>query len=131
MLGICRGHQLFNVMLGGTLFQDIKSFYKNPLAHDQGEPYHVTSHEVSIKRDTPISAIFSSDSILTNTAHHQAIKDIARGLESFAVCSDGIVEGLYHKSRNNFLSVQWHPEYLYNRFKDHRVIFETFINMCK
>jgi len=131
MLGICRGLQLFNVCLGGTLYQDIKSFYNSSINHDQGEPYDIASHDVSLVKSAPTSNIFSGDTVSVNTAHHQAIKEIAAQLAPFAISPDGLIEGIYHKSRDNFFAVQWHPEYLYLHDGDHRAIFETFVSMCK
>ncbi len=108
VLGICKGAQVINVYFGGTLIQDLPS-------HDHHQPYY-ENHERSdchlfarILPDTPLSDLCYSSEIFINSAHHQAVDQVAKELEVCAYSDDEVIEGLYHKSLP-ILALQWHPE---------------------
>jgi len=111
ILGICRGIQMLNVLLGGTLHQDIPTEVETELIHRQKAPYDQPSHEVTLVKGSPIHQLLGEDVIPVNSCHHQAIKDLAPGLTVMAAAADGVIEAVYHPEHRFFWAVQWHPEY--------------------
>ncbi|MDR0844763.1 MAG: gamma-glutamyl-gamma-aminobutyrate hydrolase family protein [Tannerella sp.] len=112
VMGICRGHQLINVALGGTLYQDIHTgFSANALQHSQPESRDCATHTVTFTgAPSKLRTIFEGkDTIHVNSFHHQAVKDLAPELIATAVSPDGLNEALEHPEYPLF-SVQWHPE---------------------
>ena len=112
VFGICRGHQILNVSLGGTLIIDIPSDVKDHLAH-QCDDYLHCNHLVSVREGTILSRMAGpvADSVTTN--HHQAVDQIAPGLRISAYSSDGVAEALEWESPHGkpfLMGVQWHPE---------------------
>lgn len=118
VLGICRGIQLFNACLGGTLYQDLPSQFRAEgdegyVCHKQGKPYDASIHTVEILPGTLLSdCVKGMTELSVNSLHHQAIKDLAPGLYASAYAPDGIIEGVEMPDKRFFLAVQWHPEYL-------------------
>ncbi len=112
LLGICGGHQLINVVLGGTLIQDIQKENFQPICHEQGPPYHTPGHEIAIKQNTLLHQIFGTERTGVNSSHHQAIEQLGQGLIVNATAPDGIIEGIELPSHSFCLGVQWHPEYV-------------------
>lgn len=132
ILGICRGMQLINVALGGTLYQDINKQVENSLGHCPQEsiadqPYH----RVKIDEGSNLYNIFGKKDIEVNSFHHQSLKDIGKGLKATAYSHDGIVEGVESLERDFLIGVQWHPEKLAEKYPIFKNIFKTFINTCK
>ena len=127
IFGICRGLQLYNVLKGGTLYQDIDKDYKDLKGlHSSDQSFRGYRHEVTIKKDSSLYRIIDRERIKVNSFHHQAIKDLGRGLSISAVCDDGIIEAI---ESEHFIGVQWHPEKL-NDEASFR-IFRAFIEMCR
>lgn len=85
ILGICRGIQLFNVLLGGTLYQDLSTEYPSKIKHTMQKSYNRGVHNVDIFKDTPLFKIIGVDKISVNSYHHQAIKDLAPSLVANAI----------------------------------------------
>jgi putative glutamine amidotransferase len=110
VLAICRGAQLLNVYFGGTLYQDIASQRPTDVHHQQQQPWGERSHEVRVKAGTKLRCIVETDTLLINSFHHQAIKDVAPGLEVTAVADDGLVESVESAEYRWVVGVQWHPE---------------------
>ena len=110
-LGICRGIQLFNVLLGGTLYQDIPSELRSAVTHVKGPPYDVPAHTVRILPRSPLYELLRKEHIEVNSYHHQGINSIAEGLEVMAKTDDGLVEAVYMPDRHYVWAVQWHPEF--------------------
>lgn len=100
ILGICYGMQLINIFFGGTLYQDIKSQLKNSINHKN-------DHAIIIKENLFFP---DRDGITVNSSHHQAIKDVGKGLEVFAKAEDGIIEAIFLKGHPFTMGLQWHPE---------------------
>lgn len=128
LLGICRGQQMLNVALGGTLYTDIPSQYDTPILHDQPDsrqPAHLV-HEVSLTLGSMLAGIIGRDCIRVNSRHHQAVKDLAPGLTVTARASDGLIEGVELSGHRFCLGVQWHPESLLAE-EEHSRIFTSFI----
>ena len=130
ILAICRGAQLVNVVLGGTLYQDIPSEFETKMRHRQEEPPLAYSHEVKVLPDTPLARLFGCDRIRANSFHHQAVKALGRDLGVMAVADDGIIEAFYGTGARYLRAYQWHPERLFDADAYNRAVFEDFIAVC-
>ena len=131
VLGICRGIQLVNALLGGTLYQDLPSQHPSKTEHHQTPPYDVPVHDVIIKKGTPLFDCIGTERIGVNSYHHQAVKELAPDLKAMAESEDGLVEALYLPSSRFFWAVQWHPEFSYKTDENSRKIFEAFVDSMK
>jgi len=131
-LGICRGIQVINVALGGTLFQDIDSEVPSAIEHRQhkeGKDRDDLGHLVSLAPGAhPLRDILGKDSLQTNSFHHQAVKVPAHELEVIATTADGIIEAMWYPGMRFGLAVQWHPEMLSTNYGDHAKIFAAFVS---
>ena len=129
LLGICRGHQMLNVALGGTLYTHIPAQYPSSTEHDTGETgaKDILIHQVTIQPETSLMEIMNADKFQVNSRHHQAVKDLAPGLQVTAQASDGLIEGIELPGHRFCLGVQWHPENL-QRFPEQQKIFSSFIS---
>lgn len=111
LLAICRGPQIVNVALGGTLIQDIPSEVENAFAHNSSNERSSRVHEVTIDPGTRIADAVGQTEIRVNSFHHQAVRDVAPGLKVTARAPDGIVEGVEPLADDWWMmAVQWHPE---------------------
>jgi putative glutamine amidotransferase len=111
ILGICRGMQLVNVALGGTLYQDLPSEQPGRIPHDQPVARNSRTHAVSVSAGSRLQAALDAEMLTTNSFHHQAIRDLAPGLIVTAHADDGVIEGVESAAPDDWLlAVQWHPE---------------------
>ena len=130
ILGICRGQQLLNAVLGGTLIQHLPNTeYHNKKASDR----YIT-HEVRAERGSVFARLYG-ETFVTNTSHHQAIDRLADGLRPTLFSSDGVIEGVEHETLP-ILAVQWHPERMMLSFADDEMadggrVFEYFFSMIE
>jgi putative glutamine amidotransferase len=136
LLAVCRGHQLLNVALGGTLIADISSQVPKALNHQRMDKSREIVHEAALTGGSLLSKITNRQTLGVNSTHHQAVGKIAGPLAAVAVSSDGIVEALELKPELSrrlpfLLGVQFHPERLAEKFAEHRAIFRRFVEMCK
>lgn len=133
ILGVCRGEQVLNVALGGTLYQDVKSQLPGCMAHQQHQIAPYASHKVTIDAGSKLHVIFGSTEIMTNSHHHQAVKDVAEGLVVTARAADGVIEGYEKPDHPYFAAVQWHPERLVEREENaaHKALFKSFVDACR
>ena len=127
VLGICRGIQFVNAVLGGTLYQDLPSQRPSPVEHHQTPPYDVPVHEVTVIKDTPLFDCLGTERLRVNSYHHQAVKDLAPGLEVMAESEDGLVEALYRPGSKFLWAVQWHPEFSFKTDESSKMIFRAFV----
>lgn len=112
-LAICRGIQILNVSLGGTLVQDIPSEWKDPIAHDGEWPRTARVHEVDVTRGSRLARAIGTERPVVNSMHHQAVGAVAPSLATVARAADGIVEGVEWPTDEWWMvGVQWHPEEL-------------------
>ena len=112
-LAICRGIQLVNVALGGTLIQDIPSECPSSIDHDQAKARQMRVHDVSIEPRSALAAATGDTCISVNSSHHQAVARVGEGLRVTARSADGIVEGAEWVGDDWWMmAVQWHPEEL-------------------
>lgn len=111
ILGICRGMQLMNAALGGTLYQDIDSQMENTcIKHSQDLDRGFASHTVHITKDSLLYTLFQTETLPVNSFHHQAIKKQAPGFRVTAWSTDGVAEAIESTEYKSMLGVQWHPE---------------------
>ncbi len=127
VLGICRGIQIINAVLGGTLYQDIPTQHPSETEHHQTEPYENPVHEVKIIAGTPMHQCLAKDCLAVNSLHHQAVRQLAPVLEAMAVSPDGLVEAVYMPEKKFLWAVQWHPEFSYKTDDQSRRIFRAFV----
>ncbi len=125
VLGICGGHQLINVALGGTLIQHIPDELPSEIQHEQPNPRHEASHPVKIITDTFLYKLIGEKTISVNSAHHQAVKKLAGDAVLNAIAPDGIVEGFEVPAYKFCLGLQWHPEFLIT--SSDKIILNAFI----
>ena len=113
LLGICRGVQILNATLGGTLYQDLATQVDGALHHRDWERYELVEHEVHVTPGTLLARLYGDDPLLVNTIHHQAVRDVAEGFEVSARAPDGVVEAIERVNDRAWLvGIQWHPEWL-------------------
>ena len=129
VLGICRGLQFINAFLGGTLWQDLPSQHPSDIVHRQGKPYGVPTHKVMLDGD--LKTLLGKDIIEVNTLHHQATKELGKGLTPMAIAPDGIIEAARLENKFFVWGIQWHPEYMFKTDPDSLTIFSSFIHHCK
>lgn len=111
IFGICRGLQVMNVALGGTIYQDIYSQIDGKLIkHSQDLDRAYASHLVNLEEDSMLSQIINATTLPVNSFHHQAIKDVAQGFKVCAIASDGVIEAIESTEYKSMIGVQWHPE---------------------
>jgi putative glutamine amidotransferase len=126
LLAICRGHQILNVALGGTLYQDVPSDLPAALPHSTHD-FGLIAHRIQIISGTLVHAILNADAIEVNSLHHQAIRDVAPGAQVTARAPDGVIEGIALSGQPFALAVQYHPEGLIATHDHARRLFAAFI----
>lgn len=131
VLGICRGIQLINAVLGGTLYQDLPTQHPSPLCHRQKAPYDAPSHEVRIVEGTPLQVLLGKTGTGVNSCHHQAIHALAPCLKEMAMSADGLIEAVYMPEKRFVWAVQWHPEFSYKVNPDSVKIFRAFVSAAQ
>ena len=112
LLAICRGFELLNAILGGTLYQDIETQRPDSLYHPCYDTPADQVHAVTVLPDTRLMAIEGSAEVRVNSRHHQGVQTVGQGLTVSALASDGLVEGLELSGHPFAVGVQWHPETL-------------------
>jgi len=131
VLGICGGEQALNVVLGGSLYQDIAVQVPTAGEHQQSKNKTEGGHRVTISDGTRLRAIVGRSSLEVNTTHHQAVKQLGKGLISDAIADDGLIEGIEATHSRFVIGVQWHPEVLAPRRQAHRRIFDAFVTASR
>jgi putative glutamine amidotransferase len=135
VFAICRGIQVLNVALGGTLVQDIPDEVSRSIDHMVREPRVAIAHDVWMAPDSLLERLMRAriekgDDCPVNSRHHQAVKDLGKGLIATANAPDGVIEAIEHPSARFCLGVQWHPENFY-RTGEFRPLFEGFVKACE
>ena len=133
LLAICRGHQMLNVTLGGTLYQDIASYIPNALDHAYvpARPMENTVHPVMINAQSRLATVLGGDTFEVNSAHHQAVRSAGNGLEVVAHAPDGVIEAVEMPEHPFCLSVQWHPEAMVKISATMWPLFEAFVQAAR
>ena len=134
IFAICRGMQLLNVALGGTLVQDIPTMVNGAANHSLPEPRFQIAHEVWIAKGSRLAALMAEkldgDICPVNSRHHQAVKNVAPGWEVTATAPDGVIEAMELPGDVFRLAVQWHPENFW-RTGEFRPLFEAFVDASR
>ena len=133
IFAICRGMQILNVTYGGTLYQDISYAPGEHIKHYQiGSPYQAT-HSIKIDKHSTLFRMADKLKIeRVNSFHHQALKQVAKGLKVVATAPDGIIEAVERENEEGLfvIGVQFHPEMMFDKSTFARGIFKKFINIC-
>ncbi len=130
-LGICRGMQLLNIALGGSLYQDLVEQYEGSLLHPNwDQPRGTIVHSITIEAGSRMEQIFGTSEILTNSLHHQGIKTPGKGVRISGHAPDGVAELLEAPGKRFILGAQCHPEELYQEHPEWLLLFEAFTNAC-
>lgn len=130
VLAICRGAQLLNVVLGGTLYQDLSEVPFPVLLHSQIAPRGDQFHEIVLAEDSIPGKLFGKQ-LRVNSFHHQAIQETGKGLRVVATAPDGIIEAVQGDEKPFVLGVQWHPEMLLTMSEEMLPLFTSFVYACK
>lgn len=111
LLAICFGFQIWNVVRGGTLIQDIPSQKPDAIKHEQGAPRDRRSHEVRLLGGSSLAELAQAEKAPVNSHHHQAIESVGENLRATAWAPDGLIEGVEDTREDRWaIGVQWHPE---------------------
>jgi putative glutamine amidotransferase len=131
ILGLCRGIQVINVAMGGTLYQDIESQVPGAIKHDYfptaGFERDHLAHEVALAGGSRLLSVLERPTLLVNSMHHQGIKHLARDLVPAATAPDGLIEAVESASDHFMVGVQWHPEVFEMTDPHTRHLFHEFI----
>lgn len=130
VLGICRGLQLLNAVLGGTLYQDLPTEHPSAVEHHQTPPYDRPVHRVQIKAGSPLFSLVGQTSLDVNSYHHQAVKTLSNRLKAMAYAEDGLVEAAYMPEARFVWAVQWHPEFCYQTDENNRKILNELVRQA-
>ncbi len=133
LFAICRGIQVLNVALGGTLVQDLSSEWPHALPHSQKAPRHQPTHAVKVMGEgTHLGRVLGALEVEVNSMHHQAIKQLGEGLREVAWAPDGVVEGVEMTGDDRFVvGVQWHPEELTAHDQAARNLFTAMVDAAR
>jgi len=126
-LGICRGVQLLNVALGGSLIQDVPSQVPEALKHYSEGLAALLLHTIVCEEKTLLHRLFGTSSLAVNSYHHQAVKAVGAGLRVNARAADGVIEGLEAADGRPLLGVQFHPEEIAEPYPQFQVLFDWLV----
>ncbi|MFC4767488.1 gamma-glutamyl-gamma-aminobutyrate hydrolase family protein [Effusibacillus consociatus] len=128
LLAVCRGMQLINVYFGGSLYLDVSDYSDKVLTHQFSRaPRWYNAHHVDLIAPV-LQELYQAKTIETNSYHHQAVKEVGKGLTIAAVAEDGIVEALVHPDYPELLAIQWHPEMMAVQLESGFIPFQWLID---
>ncbi len=134
LLGICRGVQLINVALGGSLYQDIPSQLGSTIDHNESyarEDWTFLAHPMTITPDARLARFLGTTDLMINSLHHQAVHRVAPGLRAVAWAPDGVIEALESEDTRFIVGVQCHPEALQAETDPRwQGLFAAFVESC-
>lgn len=132
IFAICRGIQVLNGALGGTLYQDVKDELEEVIKHSQDGARSAATHSITVEKDTLLAKILGTHEIAINSFHHMAVKEAAPGLKVTARSSDGVVEAMESTDLDKhwILAVQWHPEDMTEVSEEMHQLFVHFVETC-
>ena len=132
ILGICRGFQMINVVLGGTLYQDIKTRQGSEFSHlNLVNPVDTLEHEVILEKDSKLYNLMGKERLMVYSLHHQAIDKIGDNLKVVGKSTDHIIEALEYEGDHFVVGVQWHPEDLVVKDNYFLELFNGFMDEVK
>ena len=129
-LGICRGIQFFNAMLGGTLYQDIPTEFPSSITHVKGPPYDAPAHAVRLLPESALCKLTGKERLEVNSYHHQGINKLADSLDAMALSDDGLVEAVSMPDHPYLQAVQWHPEFFLKDETSQKIFADFVENVC-
>lgn len=130
-LGICRGCQVINVALGGSLYEDLPEQLPGEAHHDNHDhPRNYLAHSVNIQSNSSLAQILSSEATWVNSLHHQGVRKLAQELRTTAIAPDGLIEAFELPGHPFGQAVQWHPEEL-QEYESMRKLFQAFVQSCQ
>ena len=134
IFAICRGMQVLNVALGGTLIQDIPSMVNGAVHHAVPEPRFAIAHEVWVSAGSRLGSLMADkldgETCQVNSRHHQAVNTVADGWDVTGTAPDGVIEAIEQPGEIFRLAVQWHPENFW-RTGEFRPLFEGFVEAVR
>ena len=132
LLAICRGVQVLNVVLGGSLHQDVATDPGTEILHSQKEARDQATHKVTVAAGSRLSRVLGGEDLEVNSFHHQVIKSLGRGLVPVAWAPDKLIEGVELDDDSRFvLGVQWHPEPLVGNSEPARRLFSALVTAAR
>ncbi|MBC9797347.1 gamma-glutamyl-gamma-aminobutyrate hydrolase family protein [Sinomicrobium weinanense] len=137
VLGICRGFQLMNVYFGGSLYQDTSTQNPEIGPHRSADLYDTVRHPINFVEDTYLANLYKDETDpYVNTVHHQAVKELGKDLEVYALSADGLIEafGYTGEPAGKVVGVQWHPEFFHTikeELIDADKLYEAFLQHTK
>lgn len=131
IFAICRGIQMINATLGGTLYQDISQHGNSLLKHRQNSPKWHGSHTIEVQPQSLLSKITGHSEWCVNSFHHQAVKTVAPGFAVSAVSKDGLIEAIESTEKPFVLGVQFHPEMMWQHDPTAASLFRAFVEASK
>ena len=132
LLAICRGHQVLNVALGGTLYQDISKHQPNTLDHAYvpARAMEITVHQVDLTPGSQLQDVLGGLSFDVNSAHHQAVHTVGGEANVVAYAPDSVIEAIELPQHNFCIGVQWHPEAMVKVSETMLPLFKAFVQAC-
>jgi putative glutamine amidotransferase len=131
ILGVCRGIQLLNVALGGTLIQDVPSQVHGASKHYSEGVSPVLLHSIDVEPDSVLARILGATALAVNSYHHQAVKDLGRGLRISARARDGVIEAIEAGDGRPILGVQFHPEEHAGSHPEFQAVFDWLVEAAQ
>jgi putative glutamine amidotransferase len=135
ILGICRGVQMLNVALGGTLYQDIPAQLDSELVHDSSytrQDWAYMAHDLRLDPNSKLAQFFGTTNFPTNSLHHQSLKALGSGIKAVGWAPDGVVEAVEGRNGHFMVGVQCHPEALQGAADPRwRALFQGFVESCQ
>jgi len=135
LFGLCRGLQVLNVALGGTLYQDLEAECPDAIKHDYfpiaGFARDYLAHDVTLTEGTRLAAVLGGPRVMVNSMHHQGVRKLGRELVASARASDGLIEAVERPGEAFALGVQWHPEMLEAADPHTRQLFVEFVDAAR
>lgn len=125
VLAICRGMQLLNVTIGGTMIQHLNVKYRQLIQHDQQAPTSFRSHSIVVDENSRFYTLIGKRNLMVNSFHHQAVRHVPSPFRACAHAKDGVIEAIESTVHRFAVGVQWHPECLQG--KDSDALFLSFI----
>jgi len=133
MFAICRGLQVLNVALGGSVHQHVPDAFGDGIQHSQAARRDVATHDVKLQTEgTRLGAILGTSELRVNSFHHQAVHRLGRDLRDIGWAPDNVIEALEHADRRRFVvAVQWHPEELVGHDAAARALFTAVVDAAR
>lgn len=131
VLGVCGGMQLLNVVLGGSLIQDIRTELPAAKEHEQQHDRKRPQHPVDVKDGTLLAEAMGKGQVMANSTHHQAVKKPGTNVLISALAPDGVIEAIESTAHTFAVGVQWHPELLVESIPAHLALYRAFISRAR